>query len=152
MTEPRRRRRALTPMSGELRLREADVGLGVERRGRRPRRQRGSKPPPTTWRGAIALGVRRFAAILAIVSVLIAVAALLLVWLAETDTARTFTLAFYLAGVGLLAGAFFSTAAPMDTDHWHDVPQRSRVISDSFVYVALGLCLVGIGAFLDVVA
>jgi hypothetical protein len=65
------------------------------------------------------------------------------------DFGRAATLSFLLGGVLILAGGFFSSAAPIDTDFYYDVPDRERMISNTFVYAPIGLVLVLIGIVLD---
>jgi hypothetical protein len=149
--EERRRRRTLTPLSGELRVSEAEVlGRPPQARKRlRDRLRRRPKPPPKTWGEAIARGLARFtAAVVLLSAALVGVAGLL--WrFAGMEFARAATLSFLLGGVLILAGGFFSSAAPIDTHFYYEVPDRERMISNTFVYAAIGIVLVLIGIVLD---
>jgi hypothetical protein len=150
--EEPRRRRTLTPLSGELRANEADV-LGrpppKPRASLRARLRRRRRPPPRTWREAVARGLARFAVVVGLLSGLAVGVAFLLAWLTGIELQRALTLSFLLGGVLILAAGFFSSAAPMDTDYYYEVPDRERMISNTFVYVAIGFVLVGIGVILD---
>jgi hypothetical protein len=148
--EERRRRRTLTPLSGELRVEEAHVlGRPAPRKTLRARLRRQPKPPPKTWAGAIARGLARFTLTVVLLSGVVVAVAAGLWWLAGMDFARALTLSFLLGGVLILAGGFFSSAAPVDTDYWYDVSDRERTISNTFVYAAIGIVLVLIGIVLD---
>jgi hypothetical protein len=149
--EERRRRRTLTPLSGELKVGEAEV-FGPPPRARkrlRDRLRRRPKPPPKTWSEAIARGLARFTLTIVLLSGVATGAAALLWWLAGMEFARAVTLSFLLGGVLILAGGFFSSAAPIDTDYYYEVPDRERMISNTFVYAAIGVVLVLIGIVLD---
>ena len=149
MEEPRRRR-TLTPLSGELRTGDAQVlGRPEPRRPLRARLRRKPKPPPKTWGEAIARGIARFTLTIVLLSAVVLGVAAALWWLAGMELARAVTLSFLLGGVLILAGGFFSSAAPIDTDYWYDVSDRERTISNTFVYAAIGVVLVLIGIVLD---
>jgi hypothetical protein len=149
MDEPRRRR-SLTPLSGELRAEEAQVlGRPPPRKSLRARLRRKPKPPPKTWGEAIARGLVRFTLTIVLLSALLAGVAVLLVQFTDMEFARAVTLSFLLGGVLILAGGFFSSAAPVDTDFYYETPDRERMISNTFVYAAIGVVLVLIGIALD---
>ena len=150
MTDEPRRRRSLTPLSGELRAEEAPVlGRPPPRKRLRNRLRRRPKPPPKTWPEAIARGLVRFAVVLAVMAALVLAVAFSLVWLADMESDRALTLSFLLGGVLVLAGGFFSSAAPIETDYYYDVSDREHMISNTFVYAAIGIALVLIGVVLD---
>ena len=115
----------------------------------RLRRRRRAKPPPKTWAEAIARGLARFTFTIALLSALVTGVAALLWWLAGWDFDRAITLSFLLGGVLILVGGFFSSAAPIDTDFYYDLADKERMISNTFVYAALGVVLVLIGVVLD---
>jgi hypothetical protein len=144
------RRRTLTPLSGELRAEEAQVvGRPEPRKPLRARLRRKPKPPPKTWAEAVARGLMRFTLTVVLLSGVILVVAAALWRFADMDFARAATLSFLLGGVLILAGGFFSSAAPIDTDFYYEVPDRERMISSTFVYAAIGIVLVLIGIVLD---
>jgi len=149
MEEPPRRR-TLTPLSGELRADEPQVlGRPAPRKPLRARLRRKPKPPPKTWGEAIARGLVRFTLTIVLLSAVVVGVAAALWWLADMDFRRAVALSFLLGGVLILAGGFFSSAAPIDTDYWYDVGDRERVVSNTFVYAAIGVVLVLIGVVLD---
>jgi hypothetical protein len=149
MVEPPRRR-TLTPLSGELRAEETHVlGRPPPRKPLRARLRRKAKPPPKTWGEAIARGLARFTLTMVLLSGVVMGVAAGLWWFADMDFGRAATLSFLLGGVLILAGGFFSSAAPIDTDFYYDVPDRERMISNTFVYAPIGLVLVLIGIVLD---
>ena len=149
--EERRRRRTLTPLSGELRAGDAEIlGRPAPRRRLRDRLRRRPKPPPKTWGGAVARGLARFALIVTLLSGLVVGIALVVVWRTDADFERTIALAFLLGGVLLLAGGFLSsTVAPVQTGYYFENPDRERAVSNTFVYAAIGIVLVLIGIVLD---
>lgn len=125
------------------------LGRPSPRKPLRARLRRRPKPPPKTWGEAIARGLARFTLTIVVLSAVFAGVATLLWWQAGMELARAATLTFLLGGVLILAGGFFSSAAPIDTDFYYEVPDRERTISNTFVYAAIGVVLVLIGIVLD---
>jgi hypothetical protein len=125
------------------------MGRAEPRKPLRARLRRKPKPPPKTWREAIVRGLARFTLTIVLLSGVVVAVAAGLWWFAGMDFARAATLSFLLGGVLILAGGFFSSAAPIDTDYWYDVSDRERTISNTFVYAAIGIVLVLIGIILD---
>jgi len=146
----RPRRRGLTPLSGELRAAEPEILGRPRRRSLRDRLRRRPKPPPKTWREAIARGLARFGLIVAIFAALIVGIALVIVWRTGAELGRTVALAFLIGGVIVLAGGFASsTVGSIQTGYYYVNPDRERVVSNTFVYAAIGIVLVLIGVVVD---
>jgi hypothetical protein len=139
----RSRRRSLTPLSGELREQPPPKPKRIRRRRRRER------PAPTTTRAAILFGLRRFAMLLAILGGLTLAAGWAIAHFGDRDLRHTLSNAFYIAGALCIGGAFFSSAAPIQTPYYYTVSGRARVVSTALVGVALGLALLVVGALLD---
>lgn len=141
--EEPRRRRALTPLSGELRAEAPRTepfagGPGLRARiGAWRRRRR----PPQTLRGALALGlVRLVVALAAGAGIAYATAAIL---------DRTLAVGFYVAGALLLAVAFMSSAADVTTPFYWGTGERALRVNRSFSYALVGVMLVGIGLLVE---
>jgi hypothetical protein len=142
------RRRSLTPLSSEL----VDT-LEPARPARRRRLPRLPRlPRPTTWAGAIAVGVLRFVLVVTLLAGLAGAIALLLVRYADMESARAFTLAFIGLGAFIILGAFFSSAADTGTEYYYDVGERESRVTSSFVYVSVGAALLITGLVIDSVA
>jgi hypothetical protein len=142
--DERLRRRSLTPLSGELRA--ADPwNARTPRRGRlaslRARRRR---RPPATLAGAVARGLLRLGVAVAIASAVgVGIATLI-----DRDVAS----GLYIAGAGLLAVAFFSSAADMESPFYdgYDRQEREYRVNASFLYAAAGFAVVGLGVLAEV--
>jgi hypothetical protein len=141
-------RRSLTPLTGELT--DTFEPARPPRKRRLPRLPR--LPTPTSWTGAIAIGIARFLIVVALLAGLAAGLALLALWLTEASPARAFMLAFIGLGAFIILGGFFSSAADMGTDYYYDVEERQSRLSSSFVYVAVGATLLATGLVLESVA
>jgi hypothetical protein len=140
VSEPSRRR-SLTPLSGELR-----EPVPPKPKRRRARRER---PVPTTTRQAILVGLRRFVVVLAILAATTFALGWAIAHFGDRDLRHTLSNTFYIVGALCVGGAFFSSAAPIGTPYYYGVSGRARAVSSAFVYVALGLALLVVGALLD---
>lgn len=139
------RRRTLTPLTSELT--QTFEPRKPARKRRLPRLPR--LPRPTSWAGAIAVGILRFVIVIALLGGLAAALAALTVWQTETAPARAFMLSFVLLGALIIAGGFFSSAADMGTDYYYEAVDRESRVSSSFVYVAVGVALLVTGVVID---
>jgi hypothetical protein len=143
----RERRRSLTPLESELRLRErapVDRKPGPLERMRARRRDR---RPPTTLRGAVARGLIRLAISTAVAS---GIALLVDHW-----TSRGSSFGFYVVGAGLLAIAFFTSASPMGSRVYYytsTAGEREKRVSMSFAYILAGAIVIVIGVVIDLVS
>jgi hypothetical protein len=106
-------------------------------------RRRRRRPPPKTLAGAIGVGLLRIAIALA------AGTAVALVASAVID--RSTAVGFYIAGAIMLAIAFMTSAADINTPFygWDDQEHHELQVSRSFSYIFVGLVLVGIGVVLE---
>lgn len=140
-----RKRRTLTPLESELR----PSGWQYERERETPlrrlrKRVRGRRPPPATLGAAIARGLLRMAFLVA----LGAGAA----YLIARGLDRSLAVGFYLVGAGMLAVAFFSSAADMGTPDYaltSDRGEREYRVRGSLSYVLVGLALIAVGTALE---
>jgi hypothetical protein len=94
-------------------------------------------------------GLLRFTLVLVASAGVTAAIAVLIVWLSGAPAGRTFRLAFYIFGATLLAAGFFAGAAPSSTPYYSRRSEREQGFSSSFVHVAFGICLIGVGVLLD---
>jgi hypothetical protein len=137
--EPRRIRK-LTPLESELRVPEPPRHARVTPWGRF-RTWRARRRPPKTRLGGLGLGLLR----LAIAGALGTVVALLLArWLD-----RPTHVGFYLAGAGVLAVAFMSSAADMGSPYYYDQAEREYRVRTSFSYALVGAILIGTAVVLE---
>jgi hypothetical protein len=139
-----RRRRQLTPLSGELRTEEW-APPPVEK----PRRERKSKPVPTTRAEMILFGLRRFALIaLGVVGATLLVG-LAVVWSSDSTAARALPRTFYFAGAALAAVAFLGGTG-MYYPWYRSRSEQEFAVNASFVYGLVAVILVGIGVALEI--
>ena len=117
--------------------------------GRLRRRRKQQRPAPTTRLGVILGGVGRFLLVLATLSTLISLAALLLIWLAGTDPKRAFMIMFFLGGAVLAGGGVAASADLGGSDYYWDQQEKEQRVSYSFVFVAVGLPLIAVGLLLE---
>ena len=141
--EPRRRR-TLTPLSGELKAPVAWTPADPTRKERR----RKTKAPPTTRGGVLLHGLGRFALFMGGLIGGVALIATLIVWLGGGSSGRVFPIAFYIAGALLGSAAFFGSTGTYAPRYW-DRGERERAFNMSFVYGAFGVILIGIGVLLE---
>jgi uncharacterized membrane protein YidH (DUF202 family) len=151
MEDERRRKQGLTPLSGELHAPEAWTQPGPVAEQYKPK-VKPEKRAPTTTRGMLVHGVKRFVLVLAGLGAATALVALAFVWLADASAARAFPLTFYLAGALVIAGGvLLSTGGSADwiPEAGFEREERESWIGSSLVYVAIGIPLIAIGALLD---
>ena len=113
------------------------------------RRERRARPAPTTTRRAILVGLRRFVVVLAILAAVTFALGWAIAHFGDRDLRHTLSNTFYIVGALCVGGAFFSSAAPISTPYYYGHAGRARAVSNAFVYVALGLALLVVGALLD---
>jgi hypothetical protein len=134
-------------MSGELRAPADWTPPGTVEEKHRVRRE---KRIPTTRRGALLHGLRRFVVILAALCALVAAAALLVVAFTDIDGPRALTLAFYAAGALITVGGFLNVTS-YESPEWYTPDERQAAFGMSFAYAAFGLALIGVGVLLEAV-
>jgi hypothetical protein len=142
-----RTRRELTPLSSELQAPADWTAPGPVAEEYKPKKV---KQPPRTRREVLLRGLRRLAIILGLLAGGTALAAFLIVQLWDTSVDRTFTLAYYVAGGGLLAVAFLGSTGG-DVDWYWDRGEREEAFNFSFVYALFGFLLIGVAVLLEVV-
>jgi hypothetical protein len=139
-----RRRRRLTPLSGELRTEEWTPPPVVK-----PRRERKAKPAPTTRAGMILFGLRRFGLIAFGVVGATALVAVAVVWLSDSTAARVFPRTFYFSGAAFAALAFLGGTG-MYSRVYRSRSEHEFAVNASFVYGLIAVILVGIGVALEI--
>jgi hypothetical protein len=144
MEQEPRRRRTLTPLSGELRAPVAWTPADPTRKERR----RKAKAPPTTRGGVLLHGLARFALLLGSLIGGVALIATLIVWLGGASSGRVFPIAFYIAGALLGSAAFFGGTGTYAPEYW-DRGERERAFNMTFVYGVFAVILIGIGVLLE---
>ena len=144
-----RRRRQLTPLSGELRAQAEwrPVDPVAEQRGRKRRRRRERRRPETTL-GMLLFGLRRFVLFGGGLAGAVAGIAALIVWLTGSSATRVFPLAFYVGGAFFGALAFFGGTGTYSRYYWSQT-EKERAFNLSFVYICFALLLIGIGVALE---
>ena len=127
-----RRRRRLTPLSGELR---AESAREPSKPDEKVRRRKEKEVPATRGR------------------VLIAGAALLMVRVGDMSPSRAFPLAFYLGGALIAVGGFLGAMAGPSADWMPEGGfgryERQTALNRSVVYGAFGVLLISVGAVID---
>lgn len=142
-----RRRRKLTPMTGELRTE-------MTWEPSEPERQKPKKKKRRSGRAHVVLaGLRRSAIALVILSALVCGAALLLVTAGDIQPERAFPLAFYIGGAIIVCGGFFGAtmgpAADWMPERGFDYEDHASALNRSFVYAVFGVLLIAVGAVVD---
>lgn len=150
MGDDERRKRKLTPLSGELR---ADADWAPPAPVAEPRRVKKEKALPQTRGQMIVAGIRRALVILVLLGGLIALVGALIVWLFDTEPARAFPLAFYLGGATIAVGGFLGGTTGPSAD-WmpeggFDREEREEAFNMSIVYAVFGGALIGVGVLLE---
>jgi hypothetical protein len=150
MHDDERRRKGLTPMSGELKAGSDWAPSGPVPEARRPRKE---KRPPVT-RGQILLaGLKRIMIVLVILVGLIAGVALLLVHFSDMAASRAFPLAFFAGGAFIALSGFLGAATGPSVDwmpeggYGHE--DRQQGLNNAVVYGGFGVALIVVGAVLD---
>ena len=151
MDDDKRRRKQLTPMSGELGA-PADWVTPSPAPEKRPRARKEKTPPVTRWQVLIA-GLKRIAIVLIILVALVMGVAVLMVQFTDMEGSRALTLAFFGCGVFIALGGFLTGTAGPSRD-WmseggYDAEYRARAVNSSIVYGAFGVALIVVGAVLD---
>ncbi len=142
-----RTRRQLTPLGSELQAPADWTAPGPVAEEYKPKKV---KLPPRTRKEVLLRGLRRLAITLALLAGGTALVAFLLVQFADTSVDRTFTLAYYIAGGGLLAAAFFGSTGS-EVDWYWDRGEREEAFNYSFVYALFGFLLIGVAVLLETV-
>ena len=142
-----RRRRGLTPLSGELRTPEWAPPEPVAQP--RPERKRKPKPAPTTRAGAVLYALRSFALLTLGLAGATALLALLVVWLTGSSPQDTFPRAFYFAGVATAAFGFLGGLGPAVRGPGR-APVGEITMNRSFSFGAVAAVLIGIGVVLEI--
>lgn len=107
-------------------------------------RRRREKRPPTTFRAVVLQGLIRLA-----LAVGVASGAALLV---DNWTGRNTSFGFYVVGAAVLAIAFLTSAAPMNTPYYFRQADRERRVSMSFAYMLAGALVVLIGVLIELLS
>lgn len=143
-----RRRKSLTPLESELQPPADWTPPGPVAEQYKPK-VKAEKRAPTTTRGMLLHGLKRFMLFSAAVVGGVAALALLIIVLADTSPERTFMLSFMIAGAVLgIGGVLGSTGSEA---HWYyDVEERQSAFDYSFVYVAFGALLFGLGVLFEI--
>lgn len=142
-----RRRRGLTPLSGELRTPGWAPPEPVEQP--RPERKKKPKPAPTTRAGAVLYALRSFVLLAFGLAGATALIALLLVWLTGGSAQDTFPRAFYFAGVAVAAFGFLGGLGPAVRGASR-APVGDITMNRSFSFGAVAAVLIGIGVALEI--
>jgi hypothetical protein len=137
MTEPRRRR-TLTPFDSELRFAEPPR---AHRAGPLARLRRRRRQPPTTFRGAIAVGLLRLAVVVAVAS---GVALLL-----DHFTGRPTPFGFYVVGAFVLFAGFLTSSGNVGMHYRITQSDREGRVSRSFSYLFAGIAILAVAVTVD---
>jgi hypothetical protein len=144
-----RRRRSLTPLSGELRPESTWTPSEPEEKVRR----RKEKEVPSTRGRVLIAGLRRSAIALIVVSALVCGAALLMVRVGGMSPSRAFPLAFYLGGALIAVGGFLGAMAGPSADWMPEGGfgryERQTALNRSVVYGVFGVLLIAVGAIIE---
>jgi hypothetical protein len=143
VTEPPRRRRALTPFESELRF-DDPFHRDAPKRPRLRRRKRRERLPPTTLRGAILHAVVRLTVVVAIATGV----AVLVDHLADRPAA----FGFYVVGAFVLLAGFMLSSADMGTRYYISRGEREQRVRMSFSYVLAGFVIIAVAVAVDTVA
>lgn len=150
MSDERRKRTVLTPMSGELKAQADWIPSGPVPAVRRPRRE---KTVPVTRGQVLSGGLKRIALVLLILVDLVAAAAVALVHFSGMEASRALPLAFFAGGSVVALGGFLGASTGPSADFMpvrgYDAEDRRQGLSNSVVYGAFGVALIVIGAVLD---
>jgi hypothetical protein len=142
-----RKRRRLTPLTEELRTPTDWTAPGPVSEEYKPKKV---KRPPRTRKEVLLHGLRRLTIILGLLAAATGLIAFLIVQLADTSVDRTFTLAYYIAGGGLLAVTFLGSTGS-EVDWYWDRGEREEAFNYAFVYALFGFLLIGVAVLLEFV-
>jgi hypothetical protein len=144
-----RRRRVLTPMTGE---RRAESTWTPSEPDEKVRRRKEKEVPSTRGRVLIA-GLRRSVIVLLILSALVCGVALLMVRVGDMSPGRAFPLAFYLGGALIAVGGFLGAMAGPSADWMPEGGfgryERQTALNRSVVYGVFGVLMIAVGAVID---
>jgi hypothetical protein len=144
-----RKRRFLTPMTGE---RRAESTWTPSKPDQKVRRRKEKEVPSTRGRVLIA-GLRRSVIALLILSDLVCGAALLMVRVGDMSAGRAFPLAFYLGGALIAVGGFLGAMAGPSADWMPEGGfgryERQTALNRSVVYGVFGVLLIAVGAVIE---
>jgi hypothetical protein len=148
-----RRKRSLTPMSGELRTESDWTPTKPEEKVRRRQKTSKRKEVPSTRGRVLLAGLRRSIVALVLMAAVICGAALLIVHFSDMSPSRVFPLAFYLGGAFIALGGFLGAMTGPSVD-W--IPEggfgrydHETALNRSAVYGVFGVLLIGVGAVID---
>jgi hypothetical protein len=137
----------LTPLTEELRTPTDWTAPGPVAEEYKPKKV---KRPPRTRKEVLLHGLRRLAIIVGLLAGGTALIAFLIVQLAGTSVDKTFTLAYYVAGGGLLAVTFLGSTGS-EVDWYWDRGEREEAFNYAFVYALFGFLLIGVAVLLEFV-
>jgi hypothetical protein len=141
------RRRSLTPIGEELQVRSAPLGVGKPSLLDRWRRRRRLLPVATTWYGRLAIGLVRFAIVLGFAVGATVLIALLGGWTHGKALDKTFIIVGGALISSLSLAVFGGGWGRWDAIYSRTVTGRER--GQQAVLAVAGLCLFGIGLYLD---
>ena len=144
-----RRRRRLTPLSGELRAQSSWEPSDPTRKTR----SREEKRPPSGRGRVILAGLRRSALVLILLAALICGAAVLMVKSGDMPPERAFPLAFYIGGAIIAGGGFFgATTGPVADwapEGGFEYGDHAAALNRAFVYGVFGVLVILVGGLID---
>jgi hypothetical protein len=143
-----RRRTALTPMSGELRIPEGWVPPGPvpETPKAKPEPQ-----PPSTTMGMLGQGLKRLALVVGGISAGAIALSLALVFFADADAASTLPVVFYATGVLVAAGGLWSISGhEWVPEAGYEQVEKEGWVNDAFAYFGVGLTIIAIGVAFEI--
>ena len=150
MGDDKRRRKQLTPMSGELKAPADWVTPTSAPEKTRPRKEK--TLPVTRWQ-VLRAGLKRIAIVLIILFALVMGVALLMVQFLDIERSRALTLAFFGCGAFIALGGFLTgttgSSADWMPEEGYDAEDRAQAVNASIVYGAFGVALIIVGAVLD---
>ncbi|HSS80769.1 MAG TPA: hypothetical protein VLK24_06190 [Gaiellaceae bacterium] len=150
-----RRRRRLTPLSGELKAMVEWQPPDPTKVEKPPRRRR-ERRAPTTRREMILRGLLRLALLLAGVVGAVVLVNWLVAWHWNRSFEQDLPTAFYLAGAGVgalavLGGTGMGRAYRYGGYGWDTATPRQTAVNTSFFFGLLAVFLFGVGLALDYV-
>jgi hypothetical protein len=152
LAEEGRRRKSLTPLQSELQP-PADwtpPGPVAEQYKTKVKQE---KRAPTTTRGMVLQGTKRFLFIGGALATGAATVGILIEYFSGATPGSVFPLVFYITGAVVMAGAAYMTLeGPGWADYEYGIQQEEKEswIANALAPVSLGLTLIGIGVALEV--
>ena len=142
-----RRRKTLTPMSGELRIPEGWAPPGPVREKPKPK---AAPEPPSTTLGMLGHGLKRLALVVGGISAGAVALSLALVFLADADAASTLPVVFYVTGVLVAGGGLWSLSGhDWVPEAGYEQVEKEGWVSDAFVYFGIGATIIAIGVVFE---